>query len=172
MKRRLVPLLLACGLLATAYNVVVFAGLFRGPNLVGIEDDDSEERDSEEETGFAATLSDVSPREVREYLDGLATPFRNPFGFSAEGLDATTLTGASAAPTRGPLVLEGTLWSRGRRVAWIDGHPRAEGDEFAGYQVVRIRPEAVWLLRHDEELRLNVGQPLRDGTPEEALHED
>ena len=52
--------------------------------------------------------------------------------------------------------LSATLWSPARRVAWIDGSPRSEGDLVGEHVVEIIEPNAVVLRRGDARLRLEM----------------
>jgi hypothetical protein len=53
--------------------------------------------------------------------------------------------------------LSATLWSAARRVAWIDGSPRSEGDFVGEHQVERIEPKGVVMRRGDARVHLEMG---------------
>jgi len=152
-RRRLVPLVLLLGALALVTNAVTLArelgGAARPLPKVADEDPSAQVAGDEAAPGSdRGPLDAVSREEVRAYLAGLSPEERNPFGTSGEG-------GPAPSGTSGPQ-LSGTLWSAGRRVAWIDGAPHSEGERVGEHDLLRIDRERVLLGRGEERIELDV----------------
>ena len=149
------PVLVVAALAVVVHNVRFFS------QTTPAEDVTAEAPDGEEvatEPDHAA-LAPVDPVEVAAYLGGLPDDPRNPFLTRAEA-DRLASPGdaASGGAERFP-VLGGTLWSPDRRVAWIGGAPRIEGDALGGMVLERIEPGRVTVRLHDERLALEVVAP-------------
>jgi len=105
-----------------------------------------------------AAAADVDAAQVRAYLASLPNPerARSPFLTRAE---ADSLAVADPGASGPVLTLVGTLFGAERRVAWLDGAPRVEGDFVAGREVLRIEPRSVVLDAGGAELRVFVRAP-------------
>jgi hypothetical protein len=102
-------------------------------------------------------LPPVSPEEVARVLAALpAVPGdRSPFEPGSDGGEAH----AAAAPAEGPPPLTGVLWSPARRIAFLAGRARTEGESVGEYRLERIEPDRVVLRGRAQVLHVEV----RDG---------
>lgn len=98
------------------------------------------------------TLSRSAVAELAQRATGVT---HSPFLTRAEEAE---LFGAGAA---GLPRLSGTLVSHERRVAWLDDHPRLQGESYAGFRVERIEPDRVLLRDRDRvyEIQLHAAPP-------------
>ena len=164
-RKQLIPVVLVAGVAALAYNAIYLSrGLSPPPPSTSEFEDDEEEVAVEEETAIAP-LQPVSRAALREFIDGLPDPSRNPFLTWGELLDSEK--GAISGAPR----ISGTLIGVARRVAWIDGHAYGVGDVIGEFEVERVERNAAWIRRGDTSVELNVqasGQPTVGG----ATHED
>lgn len=139
---------------AAAIGVGVENFLYFRPESAPPPSSDSEESAEAPAEGAAAALDVVAREKLEAYLASLPEPSRNPFLTLAEA-DALAQGGGAAEVIDLPL-LEGTLTSRERRVAWLDGHIAREGDRVRGFELLRIEPRAVWMGGGAEPLRLEL----------------
>ena len=164
MNRRMLAVLLGVAALAvTIQNVIFFRSLSSPP--AEAEDAFDEELAEQGEFAEQPELAPISYATAVEYLDTLSSPEvpRSPFLTRAEAMDLAGHPFYPPAGTGDPRAqpnLAGTLWSPDRRVAWIDGVPRSEGDEITGYRLERIEAGSVLLVRAGEEVRLLPGAGL------------
>ena len=87
----------------------------------------------------------------------------NPFLTRAEEEQlrgAAGVAGAGGRQSSRPRVT-GTLWSPQRRVAWVDGRPRVEGEQVGNARIVRIERDQVVMRRGGRELRIPVSSGPR-----------
>ena len=154
MKRPALFALLAVAALAVgAQNYVFFSSIADRPRAV-LEDDEEEALWDESESD---ALREIGTARVAAWVSEQAGRGRSPFLTAAE---ARLLQGSASfvSPAGGPR-LSGTLWSRGRRIAWIDGRAHVEGDFVGEHRIDRIEPARVLLRRGDETLPLTVSNP-------------
>jgi hypothetical protein len=87
---------------------------------------------------------------------------RSPFVMGIAGKESETVRAASRLP-----LLDGTLIGEGRRVAWVDGRPRREGERFGKFLLSRVEQNRVVVVRDGERFTLEViAKPARrEGTP-------
>jgi hypothetical protein len=153
-RRRLVPLVLAGGVLALAYNAVVLTRELGGaPRPIAAGDDEALGEAIEGESEGEAPeepLGALSRQELEAYLAGLPGDARNPFLAPGEE------SGGSEPARPGAPLVSGTLTSSWRRVAWIDGVPRGGGERIGDLELVRIERERVVVRRGEERLELDV----------------
>lgn len=152
----LTTLLLIAGALALAYNVKVYSEIFATPKAsakppasletaVDVTEDEPR-RDATE----AAPLAPLAQASLDAFLAGLPAQDRDPFRFASEQAAPVVASGdAPKLPT-----VEGVLIGEGRRVAFIDGRARSEGEEVNGHRIVRIEAARVVLLSEGREVAL------------------
>ncbi|MGH0029911.1 MAG: hypothetical protein ACQGVC_08975 [Myxococcota bacterium] len=153
MRRRWIGALLGAAALAvTVQNVVFFrsrmpAAPDAGEPLDAVGD--------ETEPDAPPELDPVGYEQALAYLASLPTGEipRSPFLTLDE---AVALAGGAKAGRDGAALprLAGTLWSRARRVAWLDGVPHSEGDRIADFELERIDAGSVLLRRGEQSLRV------------------
>jgi hypothetical protein len=163
--------LLALAALAVFVENALF---FRGRAPASHPDEYADEATADGDAGAGeGALPPLSYSQVLEYGEHLPGPARSPFLTLAEAERLAQRGRGAPAPGEGLALptLSGTLWSPARRVAWIDGSPRTEGDAVAGHRLVRIETRAAVLRRGDETLRLEIEAPDR-GTSGEADDEE
>jgi hypothetical protein len=149
-KRRGLLILLPILAVAVALeNFIFFAS--SGEDL-GWDDEEIEEVfDSDSTSTETEVLPPIEELRLVTWLREQPGPGRSPFLTRAE----SERLGESSA--LGLPELSATLWSPARRVAWIDGSPRSEGDLVGDHLVESIEPKAVVLRRGDTRLRLEIG---------------
>jgi hypothetical protein len=157
----LVALLLAAGAMAVVYNAKVYSELFAEPNFTSEAAAPREPADEEGNAGETAAspedagapapeLAPLAQAALDAYLAGLPGDDRDPFRFASEERAAgVALESASQTPT-----VEGVLIGAGRRVAFIAGRARSEGEEVAGHVIVRIEPGRVVLAFRGREIEV------------------
>ena len=143
--RKLVVLLVAAALAVGVQNYVFFSSLADRPDPVRGELDAALE---EAEDPADAPLAPVDPHALASWLSSQPGPARSPF--------LTRDEARRLGESRSPLLprLTGTLWSPGRRVAWLDGSPWSEGDWVGLHRIARIDRDRVLLERGDAEIAL------------------
>jgi hypothetical protein len=160
-----IALLVPAALAALAWNVISL----RTVTPTWDETIDLDGSDAEEEVAEA-----LAPVERAAIARMLGAQFggldeRNPF-LSAEEAERLGRIGTRLAqPGREPMhpQLDGILFSRTHRVAWLDGQPRSEGDLVRGQRILRIGPDTVTLAAGDSRIQL----PLNPLTRETAASE-
>ena len=104
----------------------------------------------------AVPLPPVTRQAWRTHLDGLADAgffARSPFASADEaepGAPGPVRQGAELRP-----VVTGTMVGE-RRVAWVDGYPRSEGDRVGRHEIRRIDADAVWFEGRTGRFRVPV----------------
>ena len=155
-QRKLIALLVVAAIVVAGENYIYFSGDDAQPrrNLLDSDEDDAEDFEPSGEDA-ATPLEPVDLESVKAWRTAQAGPGRSPFLTRAEA-DALGESISLSLPR-----LEGTLFSRGRRIAWIGGWPHREGEWLGEHQLQRIEADAVWLVRGQEVTRLPVsGAPL------------
>jgi|GEM_PF-4469666 len=167
----LIPLLALAAVAVTIQNVLFFSGR-GGAALVageGGEDDDAEDPMDplfEAEADARRPVVPLSSVQLRDWLASLRVAGdveRNPFLTRAEEEQlrgAAGVAGAGGRQSSRPRVT-GTLWSPQRRVAWVDGRPRVEGEQVGNARIVRIERDQVVMRRGGRELRIPVSSGPR-----------
>ena len=159
MRRWTIPLLVAAAVAVTVQNFLFFMG---GATPTGTQQPDYDlltgEAAGSDDNG-QALLGSVSAEDAYLFVSRLENPdrARNPFLTRLEydallGLGATDPQGIGG----GRPILEGTLYSAQRRVAWLDGSPYSEGDLVHGFELVRIEPNAVELRSATHNVRIEI----------------
>ncbi len=148
MNRKMLILLGAAALAVAVENFLYFR-----PEPAPPPASDSEASAEVPAEGAEAALAAVAREALEAYLASLPEPSRNPFLTLAE---ANALAQGGGAEVIDMPLLEGTLTSRERRVAWLDGHIAREGDRVRGFELLRIEPRAVWMGGGAEPLRLEL----------------
>lgn len=140
-------ILLAVAAAAVAMqNYIFFSNLAVAPNSVPDDEEDEGLLDWDDEELVALDVLEESL--VASWIaERLGQP-RNPF-LTAE--EDRRLAGPRDAIAIGLPRVTGTLWSENRRVAWIDGRPRSEGDWVGDHRILRIEPTRVALSRPEGE---------------------
>ena len=128
----LLPLLLVAAAAVTVQNVIFFTS---GPDDSAEWSDDEDEADGDEsDDGAVSPLASIASAEIVEYVAALPNPelARNPFltRIEVDELSAGIVVGETTPP-----LLDGTLYSAARRVAWLDGTPLSEGDRVRGFEL-------------------------------------
>jgi len=126
-------------------NYIFFSNLSDKPFVIADEDED-EALDWDDRERVA--LDPLDPSVIAKAVFGQSGEPRNPFLTAEEG---RLLDGAGNEIAMGMPRVTGTLWSQGRRVAWIDGRPQSEGDWVNEYKILRIEPSRVALTRGEGE---------------------
>jgi hypothetical protein len=151
-------LLILLAILAVAVALENFIFFSRSGDDLSWDDGEIEEALESQAT---STESEVLPAVERPrlvaWLREQPGPGRSPFLTRAEA-ERLGESPALALPQ-----LSATLWSADRRVAWIDGSPRSEGDLVGDHEVESIEPKAVVLRRGDTRVRVEmawVEEPL------------
>jgi hypothetical protein len=158
-----VALLLAAGVMALVYNAKVYSELFAEPKPeaeapVVIErpdpQSDAGERAASEEDAETPVpeLAPLAQAGLDTFLASLPRVARDPFRFASEAVAATD--GAAVEPASATPRIEGVLIGEGRRVAFIAGRARSEGEEVAGHVIVRIEPGRVVLAFQGREIEV------------------
>ena len=152
----LLPLLLVAAAAVTVQNVIFFTS---GPDDSAEWSDDEDEADGDEsDDGAVSPLASIASAEIVEYVAALPNPelARNPFltRIEVDELSAGIVVGETTPP-----LLDGTLYSAARRVAWLDGTPLSEGDRVRGFELVRIDPDAVLLRSSTRDVLVEVTGP-------------
>ena len=154
-------LLLAAGAMALVYNAKVYRELFAEPNAtsgaaVAIQEPgqegDAGESGAPREGGEAParTLAPLAQAGLDAFLAGLSSAGRDPFRFASEqGAVTQASEPASTTPS-----IEGVLIGEGRRVVFIGGRARSEGEEVAGHVIVRIEAQRVVLAVEGREIEV------------------
>lgn len=165
MTRRWVPIVLTLGAVATIANVVVYSRALEAPTPLGATSEAFDEEATDEITAASPPLAPVDITAIRSDLERWPGPGRSPFlsGIEALSVRADERAGRNAGPdarlgSSEPWRVEGTMWSSNRRIAWIDGSPRSEGDWLRGYRIERIDVDAVVLRRGTDEWIVPVAQ--------------
>jgi hypothetical protein len=156
---------LTLGAVATIANVVVYSRALEPPTPPGATSEESDEEPTDEGVSASPPLDPVDVAAVRSDLERWPGPGRSPFLSRIEALSvrADERAGRNAGPdarngSREPWRVEGTMWSSNRRIAWIDGSPRSEGDWLRGYRIERIDVDTVVLRRGTDEWIVPVAQ--------------
>lgn len=145
---KLAALLVIAALGVGVQNYVFFSGLPDAPKPV------AEPEEEGRPVAVAAGVEELAPQAVAAWLVGYEGHERSPFLTEAEALEERApLSSGGSGPS---LELSGTLWSAGRRVAWINGRPRSEGDWVGQNQLVRIEPRRVVLMRDGRRIPLGI----------------
>ncbi len=167
MKGPKVAILLGIAAVAVgAQNYLYFSEASDTPRAI---DEPEDEEFFEDEAPLGAEVLELDVHAVAAWLANRDGRERSPFLTAAEarefgGLQPMTDDGLA-------LELSGTLWSTGRRVAWINGHPRSEGDWIGETQLQRIDSHSVVLVRDGTRIPLNLDRPaIPDPTNEQATH--
>lgn len=124
-----------------------------GSELKWSNPDIDEALDSQETSIDPDPLPPIEGPQLIAWLNRWPGAGRNPFLTRAEeeqlgGSEALALPHLSA-----------TLWSAGRRVAWIDGSPCSEGDLVREHQVESIEPKSAVLRHGDTRVRVEMRPP-------------
>ncbi len=149
MKNRGLLILLAVFAVAVALENFIFFSS-SGSDL-GWDDEEIEEvLDSESTSTETEVLPPIEELRLMTWLREQPGTGRSPFLTRAEAEQL------GESPTLELPQLSATLWSADRRVAWIDGSPRSEGDRVGEHVVEIIEPKAVVLRSSDTRLRLEM----------------
>lgn len=149
--RIVAPLLAVAAAAVTVQNAIFFGAQpdAASPEVAALAGGATAAPEAPQEPGAPEAPPPVSAEALSQWLAELrsAHPARSPFltRDEAERLVARAAPQAEPREVAARPVLNGTLWSAGRRIAWIDGIPRAEGDDLGGRTVVRIEPGRVLL---------------------------
>jgi len=152
MKGPKLAVLLVIGAIGVGFqNYVFFSGLPDAPKA-------AEEPEEEEERAVAAAtgVEELAPQAVAAWLASQGGHERSPFLTEAEAFEHEPQDVLAAGESGPALQLSGTLWSAGRRVAWINGRPRSEGDWVGQNQLVRIESRRVVLMRDGRRIPLGI----------------
>jgi hypothetical protein len=144
----LVVLICAAGVLALAYNLRAYRGLWTQPKQqVTGSSDAAPAADDGSQGPRAQPVAPMSEDEVSKLIASLPPSGRDPFRFMDVAADGDT------APPPLALVLQGTLVGT-RRVAWINQRPRSEGEQIDGQLIERIEADHVVMRKGREEYPL------------------
>lgn len=149
MKNRALLILLAVLAVAVSLENFIFFSS-RGDDLSWDDEEIEEALESDTTSTEPEVLPSVEHPRLVAWLREQPGPGRSPFLTRAE---AERLGESS---TLGLPQLSATLWSAARRVAWINGLPRSEGDLVGEHVVERIEPKAVVLRRGADLVRLEM----------------
>ncbi len=166
-RKWMISLFVVASFAVAAQNIIYFRGTTEpGEGAEWALDGEFDEEESDLGETERERLRPLASARLVEYFETLPDQeyARNPFltREEADRLSGRLAVLAGSALASRP-TLNGTLWSPRRRVAWLDGRPRSEGDEFSGYTIERIEREAVVLRAGDEKVRLQVGRGRQDG---------
>lgn len=155
------PLLGICALAVAVQNYRFFSGSADlASAVVNALTDEFNDGFDDSADPLLEPLDALQPEQVADYLRGLQTrTSRNPFltRNEADRVAGISQPGIADSEREGGLpVLRGTLWSEGRRVAWIGGSARAEGERIDGMLLERIEQGRVTLLRGHERFLVGV----------------
>jgi len=171
-RRVLIPLLALAAVAVTIQNVLFFSGRGGGAALLAEEGGDADEAEDpmdelfEREPDAQRPVLPLFSVQLQDWLVSLRVAGdveRNPFLTRAEEEHLRGGPGAAAVGGSGasrPWVT-GTLWSRQRRVAWVNGRPRVEGEQVGDARIVRIERDQVVMRREGKELRIPVSSGPR-----------
>ncbi len=148
-----VATLLTLGALALAYNIWTYSKLFLKPNSSQV----SSVTRAEDSRTDPATNSDqpapevegarpVSQAVLAVVLKQVGSRERNPFYFGGAQRQRTREGEEDLLP-----VLQGIFRGEGRRIAWVNGRARSEGEELEGYVLSSIEADHVVLVRDGEQ---------------------
>jgi hypothetical protein len=173
---------LVAGALATIANVVIYSHALDPPSPRRVLPEDADERPAEEVTPADPGLAPIELAAIRDDLERWPGPGRSPFLTRAEA-DAAGVVGSPARSVWEESLharetndeswkVEGTMWGPNRRIAWIEGAPRSEGDWLGDSQIARIEVDAVILRRGTEERVVRVARPrsIDVAAPVESPH--
>lgn len=152
-RRLLIPIALVLGVVVAIEYLTFFGGSEEVPAVV--VDDATDSSAGSEETAAGATdapLAPIGELTLATWLESLGRQDRTPFLTLAE-IRAREPKNVVHLPRFG-----GTLWSRGRRIVWLDERPYAEGDRPDGFTVATIEPSGVVLLIAGRPVRLSFSQ--------------
>jgi hypothetical protein len=153
-RKVLVPVLLVAALGVTVENWLYFRGSTQPPRAAPPQQDDSDSSELDEGTQQDSTAS-IEPLPVLSN-EALAARLlgidhaRSPFLIQEEEKREVLLTGP-VLPKLG-----GTLIGDKRRVAWVDGRPRREGDRHGDFLVANVDKGRVVLVRDGERYTLEL----------------
>lgn len=150
-RRGLIALVCVVAVAVAIENFLFFSG--SASELTWSNPDIDEALDSPEASLEPEPLPPIEGPQLIAWLNRWPGAGRNPFLTRAEeeqlgGSEALALPHLSA-----------TLWSARRRVAWIDGSPRSEGDFVREHQVESIEPKSAVLKRGDVRVRVEMESP-------------
>lgn len=154
-RRLLIPLLVAVGLAVVVEYVMFFGGESDPPALesgAAALDAQAEEGRDPEAVMAPAGLEPATELAVASWLGRLGQDERTPF---------LTLAEAHARVPKHVVQLPrfgGTLWSRGRRIVWLDERPYVEGDHPGDFEVAAIEPAGVVLHVGGKPVRLSFSE--------------
>jgi hypothetical protein len=148
-RRALIALFCVVTVAVGVENFLFFSS--SGRNLTWSHPDLDEALESETTSAEPEPLSPIVRPQLVAWLKQRAGAARNPFLTRAE----EDQLGESRARTLPHL--SATLWSAGRRVAWIDGAPRSEGDFVREHEVESIEPRGAVLRDGDTRVHLEMG---------------
>lgn len=139
--------LLLLGAVAVLYNVRTYSQLFAQPKPSSMPSATSEkpERRSTPEPSADEAVVPQSRAAVESFVGALPASQRDPFRFATSGGPH----GDGAGP--GSLTVQGILIGATRRVVWINGRARSEGEEVDGHVLKRIEPDRVIVTRDGQE---------------------
>ena len=162
MNRRLGFALLGLAAFAVVVeNVIVFRHVLMPRAAVSTDDFEADEATDGSD---ASAMEPVTDARLSDYVDGLSGRPRSPFLTRSEAEELDSLGNDARDPADPGLTLTGTLWSRGQRIAWINGFPLAEGDTIDSRRIEHIERAAVLLSVNGSTLRIVVApKPLVDG---------
>jgi hypothetical protein len=92
----------------------------------------------------------------------VAAPTHDPFDLKQLARPKKTAL-INAPSVLAKLKLQGLWLQTGSSIAWINGHPYAEGDTIEGYRIVSIEPDTVWFQNGDS--REHLGLQRRPAIP-------
>jgi hypothetical protein len=144
-------ILLAAAAIAVGIQNYVFWFGSADPRVASVRQSGDDGGDSAAAGRFEPEILDAAS--LAAWLAAHPPSQRNPFFSASEELG---LGGSRPAVSQGLPHLSGTLWSPARRVAWLDGRPRSEGDWVGDYRLAVIEASHVVLERSGSRVPLYV----------------
>ena len=150
----LVAFVLGVGSLAVLYNVRTYSRLFTPPKphaMASVTEKKAGSASAEGSVDADAVLEPLAEPQLRAYLGRLVPTARDPFRFGGGG----SQSGDGAGQPQALPVVQGILLGQTRRVAWINGRARSEGDEVDGHVLRRIDADRVIVERGGRQYELS-----------------
>ena len=152
------PALVACvlgvGALAVLYNVQTYSRLFAPPKpdvMASVTEKNAGSASGDARADANGALEPLTEPRLHAYLGRLVPSARDPFRFGGSGAESVD----DAGQPRALPVVQGILLGQSRRVAWINGRARSEGDEVDGHVLRRIDSDRVIVERGGRQYELS-----------------